>query len=380
MITRRQLMLGGTTMLAGIGTRLESSPSQMKPGKEKTPLVHTTDLYHPPQDPDDHIDLATVVALQEFDLKGVILDATQRFLDAAPAGFDISRDPGLVPVAQLGYLLGRTIPAAVGPVTPLESPDDAVAKRPLKEQGGVRLLLDILEDSPEPVVISVVGSARVVTAAYNRNPQLVRAKTRTVLLNAGSTGGSKREWNVGLDPAAYIGLWSTGLPIDWYPCATEGGAFNESHERGTYWKTTHAQLFGELPQSLQSWFAYGLAGSTRGDVVRALEEGGNGDVWQKLLPTSRNLWATASLVMAAGRILVRTPAGWRFVRVEKSGGDEVWPWRLDPIDARVDGSGEVQWRLTEARTNARLFGRRAGAGFGAAMAEALHALLVAMKI
>ena len=79
--------------------------SGIDPSGSRIPLVHITDLYHPPQDPDDHFDLATIAALPEFDLRGVILDVTQKFLDPAPAGWDIARDPGYVPVVQLGHIL-----------------------------------------------------------------------------------------------------------------------------------------------------------------------------------------------------------------------------------------------------------------------------------
>jgi hypothetical protein len=193
------------------------------------PLVHITDLYHPPQDPDDHIDLATVVALSEYDLRSVILDVTQKFLVAAPDGFDITRDPGYVPVQQLSHIIGHAIPVAAGPRAPLSGPDDDAANRPRSEQAGIQLLLNILEESREPVVLSLVGSARVVTAALNRAPELLHRKIRSLILNAGSTGGTKREWNVGLDAAAYIGLWRSGLPIHWFPCATEKSAFDPGH-------------------------------------------------------------------------------------------------------------------------------------------------------
>ena len=38
------------------------------------PVIYSTDLYHPHDDPDDHYDLATVFALPELDVKGVIID------------------------------------------------------------------------------------------------------------------------------------------------------------------------------------------------------------------------------------------------------------------------------------------------------------------
>ena len=51
---------------------------------KKMPIIHVTDLYHPAQDPDDHFDLATLFALPEVEIKAVLLDATQRFIDGIP--------------------------------------------------------------------------------------------------------------------------------------------------------------------------------------------------------------------------------------------------------------------------------------------------------
>jgi hypothetical protein len=374
---RRELILAGAAVITQLTPRAVRADERTPERKRKNgiPLVHITDLYHPPQDPDDHIDLATIAALDEFDLKAVILDVTQKFLLSAPAGFDIKRDPGFLPVAQLGYLLGRSIPTASGPMLPLSSPDDDVRNRPRREQAGVNLLLDCLDASPEPVVVALVGSARVLTAAYNRDPVLVRRKIRSVLLNAGSTGGPKREWNVGLDTEAYKGLWRSGLPLQWYPCAVVTGAFNPDHEHGTYWKATHKELFRAVSPPLRAWFYFALTGDKRGDLIAALEEEPTAAEWEKILAHSRNMWGTASLVMAAGRVLAQTGEGWRFNPSGTATPGTVWPWRLDPIHAEVEPDAMVRWRLSEGTGNARLFGRERRPGFGNAMAEALAELL-----
>ncbi len=377
MMNRRQVLTAGAAALAGLSVlrgRAADNTSN-RTGRSRIPLVHITDLYHPPQDPDDHFDLATIAALEEYDLKGVILDATGRFLNPSPDSRDIRRDPGFIPVVQMGYLLGRDIPVAVGPGEPLRTSQDTIADRPFQEQAGVNLLLDILGRSTSKVIVSVVGSCRVLTAAYSRNPDLLHSSIRSILLNAGALGGSKKEWNVGLDPEAYKGLWHSGLPIHWYPCATERGAFDPDNERGTYWKATHAVLLRNLSSSLQAWFAYALTGSSRGDIIRVLSEMPSPPIWDGLLTQERNLWATASLVMGAGRVLARPAEGWRFIPAGTAGKEEVWPWRLDRIDATVNERAEVQWRGVEEKGNALLFGRERRTGFGTAMAEALGALL-----
>ena len=325
----------------------------------RIPLVHITDLYHPPQDPDDHVDLATIVALPEYDLRAVVLDATRKFLVAKPEGWDIVRAPGFEPVAQLGMLLGRTMSVASSPVEPLSDTGDTAAGSPVEEQEGIELLIDTLRSSADPVTISVVGSCRVLAATFNREPELLKAKTRTVLLNAGSTADPKREWNVGLDPHAYEALWRSGLPIDWFPCGTDGSAFDPAHERGTFWKSEHSILFRDLKPGLRDWFAFALNGVDGKPIPRG----------------ERNMWSTISLVIGAGRVLARRPEGWRFVAGEDAGEYELWPCRLDPVRATVDGEPRVHWELTDGPSPHRLFGRRPGPDYGAAMAEALNALL-----
>ncbi len=364
-----------TGLTALIGPAGRAIAQRTKRAGQRIPLVHTTDLYHPPQDPDDQIDLATVLALGEFDLQGVVLDITQRFLEGAPEGFDIPRDPGFIPLSQIGYLLGRDIPVAIGPTQPLKHPGDLANDRPRREQAGVEMLLDVLDRSAEPVVITVLGSARIVTAAYNREPELMKAKTRAVILNAGATGGTKTEWNVGLDVHAFVGLWRSGLPIHWYPCATEKSAFVRQHERGTYWSAKHKVLFHDLPESLRSWFAYGFSGNTRGDFIRALDDLGSGSEWENILAGGRNLWSTTSLVMTAGRVLARTQEGWRFLPKAAATGLDVWPWRLDPISATVSDDGKISWQVDETSTSSYLFGRKPDVEYGGAMGEALNALL-----
>lgn len=327
----------------------------------RVPLLHITDLYHPPQDPDDHVDLATIAALPEYDLRGVVLDATRKFLVPKPEGWDIARQPGFVPVAQMGKLLGREIPVGSGPIDPLRSLDDTAEDRPSEGQTGIELLLDVLSRAREPVTVSVVGSCRVLAAAINRDPTLLREKVRTILLNAGSTGGPKREWNVGLDPLAYEVLWRSSLPIDWYPCGTDRSAFDPADARGTYWKVSHSILFHDLQPGLRAWFADAFAAAP-GESPNLLEG-------------VRNMWSTISLVMGAGRELAKSSHGWRFVRASDAAELETWPCRLDPIRASIGEDARVVWQLAETDSKRRLFGRRAGAEFGTAMAEALNASL-----
>ena len=86
----------------------------------KIPVIDCTDLYHPHQDPGDNFDLIAAYGLPEIDLRGVVLDVTERFrLPPGERGEDGQatdsggpREPGIVPVTQLNYIFGRAVPPA----------------------------------------------------------------------------------------------------------------------------------------------------------------------------------------------------------------------------------------------------------------------------
>jgi len=152
-LTRRELIRRMGLALAGTGMAGCGAPASTAGGADpstgpgagtdpggpprKIPLIHTTDLYDPPQDPDDQIDLATVLALEEYDLRGVVLDITEKFLHPRPEGWDIARRPGRESVARMARITGRTIPVAEGSHRPLSDPRDTCEDAPEEQQAGI---------------------------------------------------------------------------------------------------------------------------------------------------------------------------------------------------------------------------------------------------
>jgi hypothetical protein len=50
-------------------------------GGGSVPVIYCMDLFHPHGDPDDHFDLATLYAMPELDIKGVVLDQGRKQLE-----------------------------------------------------------------------------------------------------------------------------------------------------------------------------------------------------------------------------------------------------------------------------------------------------------
>jgi len=346
-------------------------------------VVHTTDLYHPPADPDDHVDLAMLFALEEFDVRAVLFDTDYSKMKPEKAG-DPAREPGFVPLAQLSFLVGQSMRCAAGPGTPLKTPADPATDQPRQGQAAITMLLETLRESPDPVVVTVLGSARIVAAAFNRDPQLLRRKIRSIVVNAGSSDEGPLEYNVQLDPKAYAQLFRSGLPVDWYPCSAKGTnpvtAFN-SGEHNTFWRIGHQQLLRDLRQPLLGWFVHGFTGNMRGDILRALREQGRGATAGLTLSGNRNMWSTASLVVAAGRVLAKTPSGWRFEHPSKVPANaETELLALDPVTVTADDEGRTKWTPARGGSAVRIFRRVPGPRHDAAMAEALNALLRAVPV
>jgi hypothetical protein len=259
----------------------------------------------------------------------------------------------------------------------------------LCETAGVALLLKALRQSEQPAFLLVVGTCRVVAAALNRDPELMQSKVRAVLLNAGSAEPHVgHEYNVGMDKHAFIRVVRSALPIHWFPCSGIDMQWSDAKNRiphNTYWASTNGRLLDGVAPELRAWFVACLSGSTRDDLISHVASSTRGRIdrhdriGDAIMANSRQLWSTASLVLAAGRELVQTPDGWRFLPT----GTAPAQWRrqppsLGPITLEVSGHPEARttWSPCSGQgARAWLFTRDPSDEHVVAMEQALNALL-----
>lgn len=319
------------------------------------PIVYSSDLYHPHEDPDDHFDLATLFSLDELDIRGIILDGGQRQLQA----------PGKIPVEQMFKLAGRKAPYAIGLAQRLASPGDKAQNQPAQFQGGVQLILDALRRSPKKVRILTTGSLRDVAAAFNREPKLMRDKVDRLYIVIGDPGvADQYEYNVQLDPQSYARVLESGLPIYWCPCF-DGGVWKRDHGYATYWQFTQGDVLQSAPPRLQSWFGYALMRLKGADPIAYLDLPLQGDQQMQIWPTRRNMWSTAALLDAAGRqIYERTDGSFAALRPQDAARQslanrKVEAFRFDPVAVTVasNDSGKLRLKvdLKPPKANMRIF-------------------------
>lgn len=324
------------------------------------PVIVVTDLYHPPQDPGDNFDLITAFALPGVDLKAVILDVTEEYrhiYEEHPIGDYHDRrgprEPGIIPVSQLCYLFGRNVPYAMGPFRRMRSPEDTFEDAPKAQQLGIQLILDTLRASTRPVQILSFGSARTIAAAYNREPDLMRAKVGRIHLSAGSdTDGylSNRpgvvEWNIHLDPHAVVRLLRSDLPVAIYPCATHEGGFAYGRHN-SYWKLPNLEFIRDMQPELARYLCYAFSRSGRVDFLRALEEDPPQGLLDQVCASHHHVWETAVWINASGSRLVRRADGtYRIVHhTQLQPGDTILPNELLPCTVNVHDDGRFAFEI-----------------------------------
>jgi hypothetical protein len=267
---------------------------------DRIPIIYSTDLFQPHDDPDDHYDLATLFALEEFDIRGIIVEH----------GAEQAQRPGRIPVEQMMHLTGRTVRHVVGLNPPLKSAEDPARDQPEEYQAGVELILDVLRTADRQVTIVTTGSMRDVAAAFNREPQLLRDKVDRLYMNIGNSSGRESEWNVELDVQAYLRVLQSDLPIYWCPC------FGEPY--GTYWKFRQGDVLETAPPELVNFFLFALTTGRDwqatprpatddpiGFLAREPNQAARHEVWQR----ERHMWCTAPFFHAAGRRIVEMAPG-----------------------------------------------------------------------
>ena len=307
----------------------------------KIPIIHSTDLFHPHADPDDHFDLATLFAIKEYDIKGIILDNH---------GSDQMTHGGRPAVEQMMHITGRKTPYAVGLKTRLRNRDDKVLEEPESLQGGVKLILSVLRESHKKVVLNVVGSATDTSAAFNREPELFKNKVKAIYLQAGNgPDGPQPEYNVGLDPVAYARLLESGLPIYWCPC------FGKDGYQTYYVLADQSKTFAACAKPVQNFFVYCFTLSKE-DPIAFLTSGSH-----PLPGGNRNMWCTAPMFHVAGRAIYQRGAD-DFVALtpaaaEKAGlaDKAVNVFSFVPVQVDTSNFPKLRVALNPAKTNTFVF-------------------------
>jgi hypothetical protein len=331
------------------------------------PVIYCTDLFHPHVDPDDHFDLATLYAMPEMDIKGIVLDQGKKQLER----------PGRIPVSQMNRITGRAVSAVIGLSAPLKSPDDKGLDQPPEFQRGVEFIVQTLRASAKPVCIATLGSVRDVVAAFNREPGLFRTNVAMVLAFIGEASDAKfQEYNMGLDPQAFVGLMRAGLPVYWVPCFDGGVWQNRGH--ASFWRASHRALLGEAAPEVIQYFIYALE-KEGSDPLAFLSHPAEPERQARLFAGTRNLWCAAVLGVMSGREVVLDEDKWKSVSPASDwqaiGAGRKPLFGFSEVDVSVTDAGVVSYGKGPGSNKVRRFEVRDVAQYERGMTEATAGLL-----
>ncbi len=365
--TRRNFFRIATLGVPSLGLWGNSQIPPFTMSSNRIPVIDITDLYHPPQDFGDTVDLILPYAVPEIDLLGVLFDVSQRYRKKYigegeqgwyndPTG---GREPGVIPVWQLNYLFDRAVPCAPCPFVPMARKTDPQTNRGVFENQGIQLFKILLEQSTQPVEVVSFGSARAIAVAMNQFPDLLRKKVKRIHLCAGSyPPGQMLEWNVKLDPEAFIRVISDDVPIYIYPCASEGNAFAMGNYN-TFWLMPNLEFMKEMDPLLLRFLVYAHSRSNRIDFLQVLEEEPLEADKNALFQRAHNVWETDVWLEVTKRILVqRADGSYQIILpTERKASDRLVSGNFIPIKFKPFPDGNFEIDQTSDDTPHRIFYR-----------------------
>lgn len=338
------------------------------------PTLHATDLFRPHNDPDDHWDLATQYALawqDKVDLRGIMIDHPN-------AGW--AKAPDIDAVAQMNRITGKAVPVVVGSprVPAMEGMKAGAAATDL---AGVRAFLELMRQSPRPVVIHVVGTCRDVVLAARLEPGLFARRCAGIYLNAGSgtpdpVKAHEREYNVVLDPASYAAMFDLPCPVYWLPCfevvRSPGSEGHRVATYGSFYCFRQGDILPFLSERVQNYFMAMYAGGKTADGMwlQQLTVPKNAEAIAALGNRDRNMWCTAGFLHAAG--LTVTKSG-EIVPL-KSAREPVFVF--EPVHVKCSTDGVTEWSNDPHSKNRFILRVTDVERYPSAMTSALKSLLI----
>ena len=375
-LNRRQIL---GTAAAGLATTVvdqrQAFSHNSRQNNRKTPVLHATDLFRPHMDPDDHWDLSCVYALAhrgDIDLRGILIDHP-------PRGGE-GRNPDIAAVAQMNLIAGITVPVAVGSSLPLKSRNDTQTYASPVDHHGVKMVLDVLERSPDPVVINILGSSRDVAIAGKKVPDLFASKCAAIYLNAGTgspkmNSESKLEYNVTLDKNAFAAIFDLPCPVYWMPCFEEMENRRERpiREFGTHYKFRQSEILPHLSDMVRNYFAYMFGRYTDHNWFRYLKEPADKTLISRFASMDRHMWCTGGFFHAAGYTV---SSDGEILSLDENSDSPVFTF--DKIRVTCDDNGITKWKRDNNSKGRFIFHVTDTQNYQSAMTRAMKSLLMTL--
>lgn len=331
-------------------------------------LIHTTDLYRPHEDPDDHWDLLTVYALADLGRVEPVLIG----IDAPPARLADRVEPDVRAVAQVNTLTGRAVPAVIGARGSYAHP--LAAER--RETALAEAIVHTLRTAVAPVDIHFVGTARDVARAIDLDAHAFARSCRRLYVHAGMGAPDVDalpgpDYNAALDPHGYVRVFDAPCPVRWLPCfSSVPDQLTGIHADATWWDFAHDDVLPALAPTVRAVLASMLRRDRDGDWYAALD-----DVEPDFAgrhTERRNMWSTVGLLDSADLLVLAD--GSLVDRSDPRSRDALWTF--DPVDVTPhERAGLINWQRGGPHSSVGKFRLVHPDAYAVAMTAALRTLL-----
>lgn len=124
----------------------------------------------------------------------------------------------------------------------------------------------------------------------------------------------KSQTDTAEDTHAFVRVLRSGLPLAIYPCATVNGPFDIG-PFNTFWSLKNSSFIRKMSLPLRRYLTYVFNNLSELNFLRYLEIEPSAKILTEL-PSSHNVWETAVWMQVAGRRLVATDEGFRYLPIE----------------------------------------------------------------
>ena len=315
-----------------------------------TKVIHVTDLFRPSVDDDDHFDLAFEYALAytgKIELAGIVLDRST------------SRNPDVLSVAQLNYISGLSIPLSVGIYGWLDKKGEISINNNIARNNGVRMILNLLEESEQAVVIHITGTCRDVAVAGILEPELFKKKCKGIYLNMGvSTNDTIKQrsldYNVNTDRLAYQLIWKIPCPIYWMPVHDRWEPdWNvrkdiKISQNSTFYRLSQNEILPFLSEKMKRYYMFMFDKEETSNWLRYIEKSEIDSArFNSICERTDEKWCTAGFIHAAGKSVS--------VNGELIDDMENGVFCFRPVRVTCDKLSRTTWQFDEKATNRFIF-------------------------
>ena len=239
-------------------------------------VFHTTDLFKPFNDPDDHFDVAVQYCLMHISKSNL----THIIIDKPPLDKYKADEHAL---EELNYIFKRKINYFC-----INDIDEFI----------LYLKFELLKVKKK-IDIHICGSCEFIAKFAKKYPLLIKKKIHRIYLNAGSGVDSHNlEYNSELDKDAYSSIFDLPCQIYWLPCFHDADRLFAVGKYGSFFHFKQKEVLKDCSNELKNYFVNALE-VIENENIENLNKEIDIPTLNKIYEENRNIYCLAGILSSA---------------------------------------------------------------------------------